>query len=124
LDALGLDEPHRAAIRIPIDVGIMELLPAIKLLIVNYNQQLRRLPIHVQIPFDVVSIPPIEPLPYTCWVPYWELVEFAGSAGDCHPLGSCAITGRQKVATIATLLLNVLAFAGILDLIIPGDPGV
>ena len=31
LDALGLDEPHRITIRIPVNVGIVQLLPAVKL---------------------------------------------------------------------------------------------
>jgi hypothetical protein len=38
LDACGLDEPHRVTIRIPVHVGIMKLLPAVKLLGVNYDQ--------------------------------------------------------------------------------------
>src|ERR1700738_1070224 len=41
LNATGFDEPHRTTIRIPVNVGIMELLPAIKLLRIDHNQQFR-----------------------------------------------------------------------------------
>src|ERR1700722_13789176 len=60
LNAFGLDEPYRLTIRIPINVGIMKLLPAVKLFRIDYDQQFRRLPIHLHIPLDVVSIPAIE----------------------------------------------------------------
>ena len=60
LNAFGLDEPHRTTIRIPIDVGVMKLLPAVKLLRIDHDQQFGRLPIHLHIPLDVVSIPAIE----------------------------------------------------------------
>ena len=38
LDALGLDKPHRIPIRIPVQVGIMQLLPAVKLLRIDDHQ--------------------------------------------------------------------------------------
>ena len=60
LNAFGLDEPHRPMIRIAINVGVMKLLPAVKLFRIDYDQQFRRLPIHLHIPLDVVSIPAIE----------------------------------------------------------------
>ena len=60
LNALGLDEPHRSTIRIPIYVRIMKLLPAVKLLRIDHDQQFGRLPIRLHIPLDVVSIPAIE----------------------------------------------------------------
>src|SRR5260370_36718541 len=41
LNATGFDEPHSTTIRIPVNVGIMELLPAIKLLRIDHNQQFR-----------------------------------------------------------------------------------
>src|ERR1700686_4697474 len=41
LNATGFDEPHRTTIRIPVNVGIMEVLPAIKLLRIDHNQQFR-----------------------------------------------------------------------------------
>src|SRR6266446_7242770 len=39
LNATGFDQPHRTTIRIPVNVGIMELLPAVKLLRIDHNQQ-------------------------------------------------------------------------------------
>jgi hypothetical protein len=60
LNAFGLDEAHRTTIRIPINVGVMKLLPAVKLLRIDHDQQFGRLPIRLHIPLDVVSIPAIE----------------------------------------------------------------
>ena len=60
LDAFGLDESHRNAIQIPINVGIMKLLPAVKLLSIDYDQQFGRLAIDLHIPLNVVSIPAIK----------------------------------------------------------------
>ena len=39
LDAFGFDEPHRITIRVAVNVGIMKLLPAVKLLRINDHQQ-------------------------------------------------------------------------------------
>src|SRR5271166_6735838 len=41
LDSAGFDEPHCASIRIPPNVGIMQLLPAINLLRIDHDQQFR-----------------------------------------------------------------------------------
>jgi hypothetical protein len=41
LDAFGLDEPHRITNRIPVQVGIIQLLPAVKQLGINDNQLIR-----------------------------------------------------------------------------------
>src|ERR1700730_16172200 len=38
LDAFGLDQPHLIPIRIPVQVGIMQLLPAVKLFRIDDNQ--------------------------------------------------------------------------------------
>ena len=38
----------------------MKLLPAVKLLSIDHNQQFGRLPIHLHIPLNVVGIPAIE----------------------------------------------------------------
>src|ERR1700738_1554795 len=57
LDAFGFDEPHRITIRIAVDVGIMKVLPAVKLLRIDDNQQYGRLPVHLQMSLDVVAIP-------------------------------------------------------------------
>ena len=46
--------------QIPINVGIMKLLPAVKLLSIDDNQQFGRLPIDLHILLNVVSIPAIE----------------------------------------------------------------
>src|ERR1700730_9454451 len=40
-DAFGVDEPPPITVRIRVNVGIMELLPAIKLLRIDHNQQFR-----------------------------------------------------------------------------------
>src|ERR1700737_4055164 len=42
LDAFGLKDPHRVTIPIPVNVGIMKLLPAGKLLSIDDNQQFGR----------------------------------------------------------------------------------
>jgi hypothetical protein len=55
LDACGSDESHRITVRITIDVGIVKLLPAVKLFSINHNQQFWRFPIHLQMSFDVVG---------------------------------------------------------------------
>src|SRR5580704_13499631 len=60
LDACGIDEPHRITVRIPVNVGIMQLLPAVKLLRIDDNQQFGRLPVHLQMSVDVVGIPAIK----------------------------------------------------------------
>ena len=57
-----MNETHRVAIGIPVDIGIMKLLPAIKLLGVNDDQQLRRFPVRVQMPLDVMGIPTVKHL--------------------------------------------------------------
>jgi len=60
LDSGGSDEPHRIAVRIPSDVGIVKLLPSVKLFRIHHHQQFGRVPIRRQMSFDVVGIPAIE----------------------------------------------------------------
>ena len=60
LNSFGLDEPHRDSIGVPIDVGIMKLLPAIKLLRVNDDQQFGRFPVGLHVSLDVVGVPTVE----------------------------------------------------------------
>ncbi len=40
LDAFGFDEPHPFTIRIPVNVGIMELLQSVKLFRIDDNQKI------------------------------------------------------------------------------------
>jgi len=61
-DAFGVDEPHPITVQIPVHVGIMKLLPAVILLRIDDNQQIRRFRIHLHIPLDVVGIPSIKHL--------------------------------------------------------------
>jgi hypothetical protein len=58
----GTKSYHDVAIRIAVEVGIMQLLPTIKLLRINNNQQLRRFPVNPQMSLNVVSIPAIQHL--------------------------------------------------------------
>src|SRR5260370_27962731 len=60
LDAFGFDEPHRITVRIPVNVGIMKLLPAVKLLRIDDDQQFGRFPVNLQMSLDVVGIPAIK----------------------------------------------------------------
>jgi len=60
LDTGRIDEPHRVAVRVTIDVGIVKLLPAGELLGVNNHQQLRRFPVDVQVSLEVMGIPSVE----------------------------------------------------------------
>ena len=57
---LGWMNPIAVAIRIPVNVGIMKLLPAVKLFRIDDNQQFGGLPVHLHMPLDVVGIPAIE----------------------------------------------------------------
>ena len=41
LDPVRLDEPHRGTTRIPVNVRIVKLLPAVKLLRIDDNKQFR-----------------------------------------------------------------------------------
>jgi hypothetical protein len=38
----------------------MQLLPAVKLLRIDHNQQFRRFPVHSQVSLDIVGIPSVE----------------------------------------------------------------
>ena len=60
LGAFGFDGPHRITIRIAVNVGIMKLLPPVKLLRIDDNQQFGRFPVHLQMPLDVVGVPAIK----------------------------------------------------------------
>jgi hypothetical protein len=55
-----IDIPHRVAVRVAVHVRIVKLLPAVKLLGINDNQELGRLPIDLQMTFNIVSVPAIE----------------------------------------------------------------
>ena len=48
------------ALRSEYPVGIVKLLPSVKLFRIHHNQQFGRVPIHLQMSFDVVGIPAIE----------------------------------------------------------------
>ena len=41
MNAVGLDEPHLGSARIPVNVRIVKLLPAIKLLRIDHDQKFR-----------------------------------------------------------------------------------
>jgi hypothetical protein len=56
LDAFGLDEPHRITIWIPVNIGIVKLPPAVKLLGVYDNKKFRRFPVHLQMPLNVSAV--------------------------------------------------------------------
>src|ERR1700722_19192672 len=60
LDPARFDESHGATIRVAFYVRVVQFLPAIHLLRIDHHQQLRRFPVSLQMPFDVVSIPAIE----------------------------------------------------------------
>ena len=60
LNPLGLNESHRGPTRIPVHIGIVKLLPAVKLLRTDDDQQFGRVPVYLHIPVDVVGIPAIE----------------------------------------------------------------
>ena len=64
MNSFGLDEPHRDSIGITIEVGIMKLLPAVKLLGVNDDQQFGRFPVGLHESVDVVGVPTVEPFEY------------------------------------------------------------
>ena len=60
LDAFGLNETHSRTTRIAANVGIVKLLPPVKLLRADDNQQFWRIPVNSQVSFNVVGIPPVE----------------------------------------------------------------
>jgi hypothetical protein len=55
LDAAWINEPHGATIRIAVHVRIVKLLPAVKLLRIDHNQEIGRFPIDVHMSFNVVG---------------------------------------------------------------------
>jgi hypothetical protein len=60
LDAAWIDEPHGATIRVTVHVRIVKLLPTVKLLRIDHNQEIRGFPIDVQMSVNVVGVPSIE----------------------------------------------------------------
>ena len=84
------------------NVRIVKLLPAVKLLRADDNQQFGRFPVHIQMSLDVVGIPAIEHFEQnfkTCWSSGLETLEFVGSEPNCHAPCSCAIAAGQKTKT-------------------------
>ena len=60
LDAFRLYETHTSAALVPAKVGIMKLLPTVKLLRIHDHQQSWRFPVHLEVSVDVVGIPTVE----------------------------------------------------------------
>ena len=60
LDARWIDVAHGTAIGVSINVGVVKLLPTVKLFGVNDNQQFRRFPIDLKVTLKIVSVPPVQ----------------------------------------------------------------